>query len=513
MACQGARERCVPIPVYDIAIIGGGINGCGIARDAAGRGLSVHLCEQGDLAGASSSASTKLFHGDFRFARKLNIRHTRERLAEQDLLLANAPHLVRPLRVVLPLRAKGKPGVLRRSRNFVVDHLGGRRFLPASRPVDLTGEQAGRPLARQYHWGFEFPDCWIDDARLVVANAVDARAHGAHIHTRTRCIAARRADSYWRLLLEDGETGERRQIAARALVNATGPWVAELLDCVIQGDARAFVRFVKGTHIVTDRLFHHDRAYALQADDGRFVHVVPFEHNFTLIGPVEVDYDGTADQARPNDDEIDYLCAAVSRHFRDPLTREAIRFVYSGVRAASDEGDRTAKGEAVVDLDGSEVSSPLVTVIGGDIATYRRTAEKVLARLSPFIRAGDPWTERAPLPGGGFGVGRGGDIVRALRAAYPFLSELHAERLVSAYGTRAATIVTGARRSEDLGRHFGFDLTEAEVAYQMAEEWAVTAGDVLWRRSRLGLYFGAAGKDALDRWMAEARARSKAAVT
>lgn len=496
----------MPIPVYDVAIIGGGINGCGIARDAAGRGLSVHLCEQGDLAGATSSASTKLFHGGLRHDRSVKLRDLRERLAEQDVLLATAPHLVRPLRIAVPNGANAKPGFLKRAKNFAIDHLGGRRFLPASRLVDLHADQAGRPLKREYRSAFEFPDCWVDDARLTVSNAIDARARGAHIQTRTRCVAARRADSYWRLLLESTENGERWQVAARALVNASGPWIAHMLEHVIQGDARAFVRLVKDTHIVAERLYHHDRAYALRNDDGRFVHVVPFEQDFTLIGAVETDYQGDPGQASPTDAEIDYLCAAVSRYFRKPLGRDAIRFAYCGVRAVPDEwqGSRLAS-DTELDLDGSEVSSPLLTVIGGNIATYRRTAEKALARLSPFLRAGDPWTSRAPLPGGGFAVGHGGDLVRALRAAYPFLSELHAERLVNAYGTRAASIVTGAREFQDLGRSFGYDLTEAEVAYQMAEEWALTAGDVLWRRSRLGLHFDADGKDALDRWMAEAR--------
>jgi glycerol-3-phosphate dehydrogenase len=497
----------VPIPVYDIAIIGGGINGCGIARDAAGRGLTVHLCEQGDLAGAGSSASTKLLHRGLRHTDRFAIRDLRERLAEQDILLATAPHLVRPLRVVVPNGRRAKPGSGQRAKQFVIDHLGGRRFLPPSRWIDLREEQAGRPLKRELRSGFEFPDCWIDDARLVVANAVDARAHGAHIHTRTRCVAARRADSYWRLLLESTETGQRRQIAARALVNATGPWVAHVLEHVIQGDARAHVRLVKGTHIVTRRLYHHDRAYALPGKDGRLVFVVPFEQDYTLVGPAETEYRGDPGRAAPTDAEIDYLCAAVSRHFREPLTRDAIRFAYCGVRPVADDGDgkRSKADGSELDLDGSEFSSPLLSVVGGTIATYRRLAEKALARLGPFVRAGDPWTARAPLPGGGFAVGRAGDLIRALRAAYPFLSELHAERLVNAYGTRAAAILTGARQAEDLGRNFGFDLTEAEVVYQMAEEWAVAAGDVLWRRSRLGLRLDGDGREALERWMAEAR--------
>ena len=504
----------MPIPVYDIAIIGGGINGCGVARDAAGRGLKVHLCELGDLAGAASSASTKLFHGDLRFNRKTTLRSFREALIERDNLLGAAPHLVRPQQVVQPRGAVAMPEFLARAGHFALDFLGGRKYLPATRQIDLKTDQAGRPLKRAFRSGFEFSDCWIDDARLVVANAVDANARGAHIHTRMRCVAARRADSYWRLLLESTETGERRQIAARALVNAAGSRVAHVLEHIVRGDARAFVRMVKGTHIVTRRLYHHDRAYLLKNDDGRAVFVTPFGQDFTLIGATETDYRGDPGAALPDEAEIEYLCRAASRYLREPVTREAIRFVYCGVRPIPDDassGQRAAE-EAVLDLDGSEGSSPLISIIGGRIASYRRTAEKTLARLSPFLRMGDAWTAGASLPGGGFAVGKAVDLVRALRAAYPFLSELHAERLVNSYGTRAASILTGARRAEDLGRNFGYDLTEAEVAYLIAEEWAVTAGDVLWRRSMLGLYFSDAQREALDAWMASARSRALAST-
>jgi glycerol-3-phosphate dehydrogenase len=496
----------VPIPVYDIAIIGGGINGCGVARDAAGRGLAVHLCEQGDLAGATSSASTKLLFGASRERASVGLRGIRERLAEQDVLLATAPHLVRPIRVVRPGTPKRKPAIIERARVLSQGILGRRTLMAPARLVDLRAEAAGQALASEYASGVELPDCWIDDARLVIANAIDAKARGAHIQTRTRCIAARRSDSYWRLLLESSETGKRWQIAARALVNATGPWASHILDHVIQGAAHVSVRLVKGTHLIAHGLYQHDQAYELRNADGRFIHVVPFERNFTLVGPIETDYRGDPGQAEPNDDEIEHLCAAVSQYLREPLTRESICFVYCGVRplVGAQDGAKS-KADADLHLDGSEVSSPLLSIVGGNIATYRRMAERVLGKLAPFLRPSDPWTARSPLPGGGFGARRGTDLVRALRAAYPFLAELHAERLVSAYGTRAPSILTGARRMEDLGRNFGWDLTEAEVVYLMTEEWAVTAGDVLWRRSRLGLHFDPASKAALERWMAAAR--------
>lgn len=506
----------MPIPAYDIAIIGGGINGCGIARDAAGRGLTVHLSEQGDLAGATSSASTKLIHGGLRYLEHFAFRLVREALAEREVLLAMAPHIVRPLRLVLPLGAGSRPRFVLRAGLFLYDHLGGRKLLPPSRSVDLRSDQSGRPLKREFRSAFEFSDCWVEDSRLVVLNAIDAKSRGAHIHTRTRCVAARRANGFWRLLLESAETGERRQIAARALVNATGPWVGQVLERTILSDARAFVRLVKGTHIVTRRLYHHDRAYVFQNVDGRAVFAIPFENDFTLVGTTDTDYRGDPGKVSPDESEIDYLCAAVSRYFREPVTREAIRFVYCGVRPLSDNGAskaQEASRDYVLDLEGSDGSMPLLSVIGGKITTYRRLAEKAMEKLSPFLeKVGAPWTARAPLPGGNFGVGRASDLVRALRAAYPFLSELHAERLVNAYGTRAATIVSGARRIDDLGRDFGCDLTEAEVVYLMAEEWAVTAGDVLWRRSRLGLRFDSAQTKVLDDWMSATRLRIAASA-
>lgn len=501
----------MPIPVYDIAIIGGGINGCGIARDAAGRGLSVHLCEQGDLASTTSSASTKLLHGGTRHIEHSGFRSVREALSERSILLAAAPHIVRPIRVVQPHIATSRPRFLIRVGAFAYDHLGGRSSLPPTRRTDLASEAGGRPLKRGYRSGIEYSDCWVDDSRLVVLNAIDAKARGAHIHTRTRCIAARRAGSYWRLLLESTETGERHQIAARALVNATGPRVAHVLDKIIEGDVRGFVRLVKGTYIVTKRLYHHNHGYSFQNHDGSVVFALPFENDYTLIGPVETAYRGDPEQAIPAESEIDYLSDVASRYFREPVGRDAIRFVFCGVRALPDDGAskaRQATRSFVLDLDGSDGSTPLLSVLSGKLATYRLLAEQALTLLSPFVRVGEPWTASAPLPGGGFAIGQAGDIVRALRAAYPFLSGPNAVRLVNAYGMRAATIVTGARRPQDLGRNFGYDLTEAEVAYLMTEEFAVTARDVLWRRSRLGLYFNAAQTETLEEWMAQARLRA-----
>ena len=282
----------MPIPVYDVAIIGGGINGCGIARDAAGRGLTVHLCEQGDLAGATSSASTKLIHGGLRYLEHFAFRLVREALAEREVLLRLAPHIVRPLRFVLPHGPGSRPRFLLGAGLFLYDRLGGRKLLPPTARIDLKDDPLGRPLKRDFQFAFEYSDCWVEDARLVVLNAIDARARGAHIHTRTRCVAAKRVDSYWRLLLESTENGERRQIAARVIVNAAGPWVGRVLDEVIRGNARAPVRLVKGTHVITRRLYDHDRAYVFQNSDRRIVFAIPFEQDFTLIGTTDTDYQG-----------------------------------------------------------------------------------------------------------------------------------------------------------------------------------------------------------------------------
>lgn len=500
----------MPIPVYDIAIIGGGINGCGIARDAAGRGLTVHLCEQGDLASAASSASTKLLHGTTRHLEHSGFRSVREALDERDILHAIAPHIVRPVRIVQPLGAGSRPRFLARAGAFFYDRVGGGKYLPPTRPIDFSTEPYGPFFKGEIRSGLEYSDCMVDDSRLVVLNAMDAKSQGAHIQTNTRCIAARRASGYWRLLLESSETGERQQIAARALVNASGAWVGHVLEKIIKSDARASVRLVKRTNIVTRRLYQHDTAHMLRNYDGRIVFTIPFEREFTLIGATESDYQGDPGQAIPGDWEIDYLCGAASQYFNEPVTPETIRFVYCGVHPIYNDGaskSREARRNFVLDLDGSDGPTPLLSILTGKITTYRQLAEQALTQLAPYLRMGEPWTAPAPLPGGGFAVDTADDIIRALRAAYPFLSEVNAVRLVNAYGTRAASILTGARRPEDLGRDFGFGLTEAEVVFLMAEEWAQTASDVLWRRSRLGLYFNAAQTKTLDAFMAEARPR------
>jgi glycerol-3-phosphate dehydrogenase len=495
-------------PIYDIAIIGGGINGAAIARDAAGRGLSVFLCEQDDLAGATSSASTKLIHGGLRYLESYAFRLVHEALAEREILLAAAPHIIRPIRFVLPHHRGLRPRWLLRLGLFLYDHLGGRKLLPPTRAIDLTRDPAGAPIRPEYRRGFEYSDCTVDDSRFVVLTAMDARTHGAAIHPRTRCVIAERERDLWRLSLESAETGATSVISARTLVNAAGPWVADVLDHVVHGHARAHVRLVKGSHIVVRRLFDHDRAYIFQNADRRIVFAIPYRGDFTLIGTTDEDYHGDPSDVEADDAEVAYLLAAVGDYFRRPVTEDMVVWAYSGVRPLYDDGATQAQEatrDYVLDLDAGAGQAPVLSVFGGKITTARRLAEHALEKLAPYVKRGKPWTAGASLPGGNFPVDGGADVVRALRAAYPFVTEAHAWRLLSAYGTRAPLFLAGHRSMADLGYVFGVDLTEAEVAWLMQEEWARTPEDVLWRRSKLGLWFTAEQVAVLDRWMAEAR--------
>jgi glycerol-3-phosphate dehydrogenase len=497
--------------VYDLAIIGGGINGCGIARDAVGRGLSVFLCEQGDHGAGASSASTKLLHG-FRQAGRLALGEIREASEERDLLLAAAPHVVRPMRFVLPHRGGRLSRARLRAAMFLYDRLARRSPLGGVRAVALGGDRLGPTLQPDCATGFEYTDCTVDDARLVVLNAIDARTRGAEIRPRVRCVVAEREGTVWRLAME-AEGGKPYAIAARTLVNAAGPWIPAVLDHVVHAHARPAVRLVKGSHIVVQRLYEHDCAYILRNADGRDIFVVPYQHDFTLIGTTEEDYHGDPAEAAADSAEIAYLIAAVGEYFRRPIFEDDVVWAWSGVRALPDggEGRRAASRSHVIEVESTGSQPPLVTILGGRLATYRRLAEEVLDRLAPFLKVGKKWTAGAALPGGLFPVDGFLDLVRALRAGYPFLTERHAMRLATGYGTRAQGIVSGARSMADLGRLFGADLTEAEVRYLMAEEWAETADDILWRRTKLGLHFTAEEVTCLEDWLRDARATAAGA--
>jgi glycerol-3-phosphate dehydrogenase len=487
---------------FDIAVIGGGINGAGIARDAAGRGLGVLLVEQHDLASGTSSASTKLVHGGLRYLEQGWFRLVREALAEREVMLRMAPHLIRPMRFVLPHEAGMRPAWMLRLGLFVYDHLGGRRLLPATRSVDLAAGALGVPLKPSYRRGFEYSDCWADDARLVVTNALDAAERGATIRTRTRCIGAERGD-LWRLVLD--VRGRRDTATARALVNATGPWVKLFAQQVLHAGEAVPVRLDKGSHIVVRRLFEHDRGYIFQTRDARFVFALPFERDFTLIGTTDQGFAGDPANVKPSADEIAYLCSAANQYFRAAIGPGDVVWSFAGVRSLYDDGSKRAQDvtrDYALTLDAAPGAAPLLTVYGGKITTYRRLAEQALDRLAPLLDMGPAWTATSHLPGGEIAPDGVGALVAATRRARPFLSESLAQRLVGAYGTRIERVLGPAQRQEELGPVLGADLTALEVRYLMERECAQTEDDVLWRRSKLGLRFSAAERERLARFMA-----------
>lgn len=494
---------------YDIFIIGGGVNGCGIARDAAGRGFSVGLCEMNDLASGTSWAATKLIHGGLRYLEHFEFRLVRESLLERETLWRNAPHIIWPLRFVLPHHAGLRPGWLLRLGLFVYDHLGGRKLLPPTRTLDLTRDEAGKALRPEFKKAFEYSDCWVEDSRLVVLNARDAAARGAEIHTRTRCLSAKHDALGWRILLRDQATEQTSEVTARLLVNAAGPWVGDVLHQAFGENEAASVRLVKGSHIVLPRLFDHDRCYIFQNADGRILFAIPYERDFTLIGTTDVDYEGDPSAAAASPEEIAYLCKAVSEYFIKPVTPDAVVWTYSGVRPLYDDGSGKAQEttrDYVLRLDSNAGEPPLLNIFGGKLTTYRRLAESAMKMAEGVIgKRGPAWTEHATLPGGDFPVTGFDALCRDIAAAFPFLAPGHVRRLVRDYGTEARKLLSGINSASGLGRHFGSDLYEAEVRYLMQAEWARTAEDVLWRRSKLGLRLNRDEAAVLDRWMSEAQ--------
>jgi glycerol-3-phosphate dehydrogenase len=485
---------------FDLAIIGGGINGAGIARDAAGRGLSVLLLEQGDLAGATSSASTKLIHGGLRYLEHYAFRLVHGALSEREVLLRAAPHIAGPMRFVLPHHPGLRPWWVIRAGLFLYDHLGGRKILPGTRTLDLRTDPAGVPLRPGFTHGFEYSDCWVDDARLVVLNARDAASRGADIRTRTRCASAHQVDGVWSLALDGGA-----EARARVLVNAAGPWVSQVLSGVLAQPKPTPIRLVKGTHIVVPRRFQHDRSYIFPNADGRVCFAITYHGDFTLIGTTDEDFHGDPAQVAATPEDDAYLCAAVSEYLREPTRPEEIVWRYAGVRPLRDDGATSAQEatrDYVLELHGDP---PVLSVFGGKITTYRRLAEAALAKLRPsFPGARGAWTATAPLPGGDFPWNGIDDVQAALQARFGFLPAHTARRLVRAYGTLAADVLGDARSAADLGDVFGADLTEREVDWLVRSEWARTADDVLWRRSKLGLRFGKEETQTLAAYLADA---------
>lgn len=492
---------------FELAIVGGGITGAGLARDAAGRGVSVLLLEQNDLASGTSSASTKLIHGGLRYLEQWQFGLVAKSLAERETLMRIAPHVIWPLRFVLPHHEDMRSAWMLRLGLFIYDRLGGRTSLPGTRVVDLTYDPVGVPLKRQFRLGFEYSDCWVDDARLVVLNAMDAAERGAVVRTRTRLARAERERDHWRLTLY--KRGQREITSARVLVNAAGPWVDLVAETVLRLKPPEAIRLVKGSHVVFPRLFDHDRAYIFQHVDGRVVFAIPFERDFTLIGTTDEDFVGNPAAVAVTPQEVHYLCQAVNRYFRLPVSGADIIWSYAGVRPLHDRGEKRAadlKRDYAIELDAPPDGAPLLTIYGGKITTYRRLAEMAYAAVARFFGSARAWTASEPLPGGNFGSVE--ELVAQARERRPFLSPEHARRLIRAYGTRIDDVLGHAGRLEDLGPRFGRDLTGTEVDYLIHHEWAQTADDILWRRSKLGLHLSPDDRTALEAYVASASGRT-----
>ncbi len=474
---------------YDLLVVGGGINGVGIARDAAGRGLKVLLVEQADLGGATSSASTKLIHGGLRYLEQFEFRLVAEALAEREVLLRIAPHIVWPLEFVLPHEPHLRPRWIIRAGLFLYDRLGGRTSLARSRGVRLKAQGYGAGLKPHFTHGFVYADCWVDDARLVVLNARSAAEQGAEILPRTRCVGGRRDHDAWRVTVRDMSSGAQCEVAARALVNAAGPWVRSLLDRELKVRTPGSIRLVKGSHIVVPRIHDRAHAYILQNPDQRVVFMIPYEERYTEIGTTDVLVDDPDEPPRSSREEVEYLCAAASRYTSRPLAPDAIVWRWSGVRPLYDDGSAdpstiTRDYHFVLDEEGP----PLLSIFGGKLTTYRKLAEAALDRLARWFPDRRPWTAGAPLPGGDLGGASFAELVQAHRARYPKLEPRWLERLLRRHGTCTAEVLGDARDERDLGESFGGGLYERELVYLTRREWARTPEDVLWRRTKCGLH-------------------------
>ena len=491
--------------VYDLVIIGGGVNGCGIARDAAGRGAKVILLERGDLASGTSSGSTKLIHGGLRYLEHYEFGLVRESLIERERLWSIAPHIIWPLRFVLPYRQGLRPRWLIRLGLFIYDHLGGRKLLPATQTLDLRKDPAGLPLKPGFDTAFEYSDGWVDDARLVVLNARDAADHGAEIRTQTEVASLRREGGLWVITCAYGSV-----VKAKAAVNAAGPSVLALLDRFENqaSEPQDKIRLVRGSHIVVKRLFTDPRAYFFQSPDGRIFFAIPYEDDFTLIGTTDADHH-PGDPIQASAEEIAYLCAGASEYFREPVVPADVVWSYAGVRPLVDDGagkPETASRGYRFDVDTDDNNSaPLLSVFGGKITTYRHLAESAVAKLSRWLPLlqGPGWTASKALPGGDFPVCDTAIVGDALRSNYPFLSAATAKRLARTYGTCAGDWLGNAQSLADLREDFGHGLTGAEVDYVVAQEWARTADDILWRRTKLGLHFNANQTETLIHYLSQ----------
>ncbi len=485
---------------YDLFIIGGGINGTGIARDAAGRGLKVGLAERNDLATHTSSSSTKLIHGGLRYLETFEFRLVREALIEREVLLRAAPHIIWPLRFVLPHHKGLRPVWLLRLGLFIYDHLGGRKILPPTRRVGLHAYPYTAQLKPEFRLGFEYSDCWVEDSRLVVLNAMDARERGADVFTRSECIGTERQKDHWTLQLKNN--GQIRSVQARVVVNAGGPWVEELDRQFAPGANKSSLRLIKGSHIVTRRLYDGDHAYIFQNTDNRIVFAIPYEQDFTLIGTTDVPVARVEDGQAITSEEVTYLCRLASDYFKTPVTADDVVWSYAGVRPLfDDDAESASKVTRDYTLVLNEDSAPFLSVYGGKITTFRKLAEHALLKLKPhFPNMAAPWTQNAALPGGDMANGAFDAFLAEATARHDWVAPPLLRRLARAYGTRLDDLLSGATGLSDMGSHFGAGLYEKEVRYLMDQEFACSADDVLWRRSKLGLHMTAAERDSLVQW-------------
>ncbi len=488
----------------DVLVIGGGVNGAGIARDLAGRGLSVMLCEKNDLASATSSASTKLIHGGLRYLEYGEFRLVREALKEREVLLRSAPHIIQPMTFILPHHKKLRPWWLIRLGLFIYDHLGGRKLLPPSKGMSFTGTRFGQPLKPPYKRGFSYADCSVDDARLTVLNALDAYEKGAQVLTRTECVdlVPHPQGEGWVATLHDNISDGKFRVQAGIVVNAAGPWVNHVLGLVNGGIEKHSVRWVKGSHIIVPRIYLGDHAYILQNEDKRIVFAIPYEHKYTLIGTTDIDYTGDLEEVRIGMDEVEYLCAAVNEYFRHQIKPEDIAWTYSGVRPLL--GDEQASASAVTRdylLDVEEYQgAKILNVYGGKITTFRRLAEHVADKVVELRGRGKgAWTANAAIPGGEGSASNYATFVKTLRREFNWIPEQLVHRYARAYGSRCREFLRGFKRLADLGEHLGDNVYEVEIAYLINVEWALELDDILWRRSKLGLHVSEETQDNINR--------------
>lgn len=490
--------------VFDLLVIGGGVNGAGIARDAAGRGLSVMLCEKDDLAQGTSSRSGKLVHGGLRYLEYYEFRLVKEALIEREVLLKAAPHIIWPMRFVLPYNRTGRPAWLVRLGLFLYDHLGGRKRLPGTRSLDLRTAPEGAPIRNDFTRAFEYSDCWVDDARLVLLNALDAAEHGAQILTRTVCSAARRERDAWKVELIDTVSGDKKSVKARCLINAAGPWVNDIIDQVAALKSPRNVRLVKGSHIILPKFWEGQQAYLVQNPDKRVVFINPYQNGLALIGTTDIPYDGRPEDVEIDDNEASYLLDSVNRCFKQQLAQSDIIHVYSGVRPLCDdnaENPSAVTRDYTIELDQSE-GAPLLSVFGGKITTFRKLSEQVVDKLKPFFpEIGPSWTAKKHLPGGDIMDADFEQFLGDFCAGYRWLPFDLAKHYARLYGTRAHNLIGDAQSLDDLGQRFGPRLYEREVLYLINTEWAKTSEDILERRTKHGLQMCALEKVRLAEWL------------